>query len=865
MNIKLFHDTLKLINECFPKGKKITKDEFLYFLLGYTHADKETENDKYLLTIADALGNCLAGKDMLRNVLGNHYSNTLSKSHNLTLKNLIKINSDRDPKILRSAEALLLSMQNELLDLCSKYSLPHTDTDNAGQLLNKLFTACITEKKYPCIFASQKKQQLKPATIKETVGRSDDSKNLLYCLTQYHKIIISGQPGSGKSRFVQYCQSTWGIQDYCCVSYNSNLETTKENILFYKNGDTSASLDDLRDESYSSSLLVIDHMNDSQNLSKELNELASYAINIIIVTTTALSSDEFHAFTLSPLSDDTLQSIFETSSGISLKDEDRDLLFQVSQKNVLLISLIAGQYKQIAKQSPEHSIILHQLLSSLDNTLSVHLPSTGNYTYTYKHQHDKKALDLLGHIKSIYANFAAKYKETNPLRRTMRFLCCFGYSVIPLSFLKLFSEYDQNAIDALSDMGWILKTDSTIQLPSLIARSAFACEIPSVTDCFEVIDKMADFLKDYDQTLSIPCLSNILFVFVCSINAKVKAKNNPGQKRVSAKFENWQDLIYSIYYYYLENGNFQLAEKITQMIYYPNMSHKHNKLDPSFFRLNIHMSLQDWIEKIPEEVDKLAALIENDETLLYASTAPFLITSMDNAIYLYCSCFFAYYNGIYTGNVDKLNIEDLKSYRFTLFNTIGKILHDLPNPKYNGNTKISLPQYEYYQLCHTLMSSPECISSHLFEPLIQESTITSSVSVDLVSQLCSETNANYRIRSIAFTMFMRSIYRKDLQFRLSASEYLTAPVNLIFTIRCDISKLYEQITDCEHIPWHTTWICLFCYLQLMAELSALYRKSNRSITMAYYSYMLRSLLDRSTFSEDELNEAYEKITQYFSL
>ena len=146
MNIKLLHDTLKLINECFPKDKKITEDEFLYFLLGYPHADKENENDEFLLNKADALGNCLAGKDMLRNVLRNHYSNTLSQSHNLTLKNLIKITSGKDPKISRNAEEHLLRIQNEFLELCSKYSLPHTDTEKAEPLLRKLFTACITEK-----------------------------------------------------------------------------------------------------------------------------------------------------------------------------------------------------------------------------------------------------------------------------------------------------------------------------------------------------------------------------------------------------------------------------------------------------------------------------------------------------------------------------------------------------------------------------------------------------------------------------------------------------------------------------------------------------------------------------------------------
>lgn len=862
MNAKLFKETITLINKCFPKNKTITEDEFLYFLLGYKEND--SEHDDFLLTLEENLSNCLAGTENLRTTLGNRYNTIRFQTQNLQLKDLIKICPKIGSKEISGTEARLRSMQDELHKLYEKFSLPYSDSENSEQLFSKLFTACITEKT-PRLFISQKKQQLKPATLNEILGRSDDSENLLKHLEQCHKVIIPGQHGSGKSRFIQYCLSTWGMSDYYYISYVNDLETAKKMISFYKDTKQgfTASFDDLTNNSYSSSLLVIDHMNEPDNVAEELAELASYAINVIVITTFEMTSSPFHIFRLSSLSDDTLMRIFENISGISLTNNEKELLFDVSQKNVLLISLIAGQYKQLTRQSADSPEIFSELLSVFDNTLGNHLPPALGRSLTFKNSYTQKTLDIFGHIKSIYADFAAKYDKQDPLRCTMRFLCCFGYSEIPTSFLQLFPGYNrkciQEAIDILSGMGWLLKTNSTIQLPSLIARSVFAVEVPAAADCYNLINVMYDFLINFDQTLDMPYLSSTLYSFASSIYAKIKVKNNPNQKQASAEFEKWQDFIYSIYNYYLENGDFQLAEKITQIISYPNISHKHSELDPSFFQFSIHMSLQDWIEKIPEETDKLVAMIENSEALLYTQTTPFLITTMNNVIYLYCNCVFTYYNDIYTGDTEKWNIEELKSYRFTLFNTIGKILYDIPNPKYNKGTKISISQYEYYQLCHTLIKSPECISSHLFEPLIQEDNNTVSASESLISQLLTETNTNYRIRGIAFTMFMRSIYRKDLQLRLPASECSTDPGNLIFTIRCDINKLHEQITACEHIPWHTTWICLFCYLQLLAELSIVYKENSQHITVTYYTYILKFLLHRSTFSEKELKDVYKKI------
>lgn len=865
MNVKLFYDALKIVNKCFPKSKNITADEFLYFLLGYKGTN--SESDKLLLTLEKPLSNCLTGKGSLRAALGNRYADIQSQAQNLHLKDMIKSCPRLDSKDSRNTEVRLLDMRNELLDLCKIYSLPCSASEKSEQLFSILFTACLTEVPL-CLFASQRKQQLKPATLKETLGRSDDSKKLRQYLDQYHKIIISDQHGSGKSRFVQYCLSTWEISDYCCISYFTDLKSTKSNISFFKDKKhgASTSFEDLMDSSYSSSLLVIDHMNESDNFAEELDELASYAINVIVITTSRKPHNAFHMFSLSPLSDNDLINIFKNNSGLTLTDKEHELLLlDISQKNVLLISLIAGQCRQLARHTPDSSEILSALLSNLKDTLSNHLSLASNQPLTFKHPYNRKSLDLVGHIKSIYADFANKHKETDPLRRTMRFLCCFGYYAIPLSFLNLFSEYNSYTIDTLSDMGWLLKTDSIIQLPSLISRSVFAVEIPSGADCHELIDVMNSFLVNYDQTLNIPYLSNILFIFANSIYTKIKAKNNPRQKKASAEFENWQDLIYSIYNYYLENGNYQLAEEITRMIAYPNMSHKHSNLDPAFFQFSIHMSLQSWIKKIPKEADRLANSIKDDKTLLFANTTTFLIKTMDIAIYLYCNCFFTFYNNIDTGNTQKIDLEELKTYRFTLFNTIGKILHDIPNPKYDKSSKLSISQYEYYQLCHTLMESSEYISTYLFYPFLQGSNITSSDPSNLASQLCAETNTNYRIRSIAFAIFMRSLYRKDLQVNLHTSEYPIDSEMLILTIRCDINELHKQIIMCEHIPLHTVWICLYCYLQLITELSYLFQKSNQLLIPIYYSYILKSLLHRSTFSQEELKDAYEIITPYFSL
>lgn len=867
MDIKLFNDTLKLINEYFPENKGITEDEFLYYLLGYTNKPTETKNDTYLLSLATPLKDCLTEKNTLHNILGDNYLSILSNSQNLTIKLLLKITLDRDPKAARSTETHLLGLQKELHALCEKYSLPYADSENVESLFRTLFTACITEKKCPCLFASQKKRQLKPVTINGTLGRSDDSQNLLHCLNQYHKIIISGQPGTGKSRFVQYCLSTWNLSDYCYVSYDSDLETTKSAVSFYRNANTSekSSLDDLKDKAYASSLLVIDQMNDSKKIVEELTELASYAIDIIVITTANVSCDAFYSFRLSTLTDDILQTVFETSSGTSLSGNDRDLLFHISQKNILLISLISGQYKQIVRQSTgqpeENTETLHQLLSNLDNTLSAHMSNENHYNLTFKHPYDNKALDLIGHIKAIYTSLLEKYKATTLLRSTLQFLCCFGDSIIPLYFLKLFPEYIQKDIDTLFEMGWIVKTDSTIQFPSLIVRSIFAKELPTFADCYEPINTMADFLRNYDQTLCIPYLSNILFCFVRSINTKIKDKNNPDQKNASAEFESWQDLLYLIYNYYLENGDFLFAEKITELFNHSDISHKHSTLDLDIFKLSVHMSLPDCFKKIPEKIDEFNEGVESRLAFLQSTNAPFLITSMNTAIYLYCNFLFAHYNNDCPANADTQNIENLKTYCFTL----GTILHIIPNPRLNRSSILSIPQYEYYQLCHTLMNSPKCISSHLFEPFIQENKIPAFDPAIPAYQLFTETNANYRIRGIAFTMFMRSIYRKNLRIRLYPFTYFVDSETLILTIRCDIARLHEQINACEQIPWHTTWISLFCYLQLMGELSTLYAESNRHISGVYYSFILKALLRRSTFTEEQLKEVYDKIIPDFPL
>ena len=56
-------------------------------------------------------------------------------------------------------------------------------------------------------------QRFKESTIKSTLGRGEDLKKLKDKLDQYHKVIISGQLGSGKSHFIKYCLGIWNLHE----------------------------------------------------------------------------------------------------------------------------------------------------------------------------------------------------------------------------------------------------------------------------------------------------------------------------------------------------------------------------------------------------------------------------------------------------------------------------------------------------------------------------------------------------------------------------------------------------------------------------------------------------------------------------
>ena len=661
MNTKLFRDILALVNKQFQKDKYITEDEFIYYLLGYKDTNNTNDkHNKFLLDLEDDLSDCLKGKNTLHAVLGGQYSTILSQSHHLKLDDLIKISLGKDSEAVREVIDNLCNSSERISSLYNLYSLPLLQQEDVRNLLINLFTVCITEKK-PYLFASQKKKQLKPATFNKIYGRAEDSSNLSTALNKYHKIILMDQPGTGKSYFIKYCLSCWKLSDYCYIDYFYDLKTTKQKIEYYKDKKDllfKTSENDLFDKDFSSALLVVDHVDFSEKILDELEELATYAINVIIITTANISHDSFYSFKLSTLSDDTLQSIFEMNTGISVNKPIWERLICISQRNVLLISLLAGQYKQIARNTDDFPNILDNLLQNLENSSIVHLNIAHGNTLTFKHQYDKEALDIIGHIKSIYAKFAAKYDKTDDLRIIMRFLCCLGYSPISILFLEELFAYDHDTLDIhltnLYDMGLIQKNDLTIQLSSIMARSVFAFEIPSYTDCDEQIDKLSTFLQKYDQTLLYPYLSDTLLIFAQSIYPKVREKNNPNQKHATEKFENWQNLIYLIFNYYNQMGDFYIAEKISAIIKYPALISRHSSWDAYIFWLGNNIQSQNLIDVMPNLLDQV-----NDHISQYAGPSriidisSLLMNTLDLIIGLYCVFFFNNY--FYNSYVDYMN------------------------------------------------------------------------------------------------------------------------------------------------------------------------------------------------------------------
>lgn len=847
MNAKLFKDLHTLIRTTFPE-KELSDDIFLYYLINGSPFGESTNTEAFNnINIA----NIINGRKKLRSIFKDSYPLILESSRKLRLEPLIANYYKNYPKKARQIKESILADEYGIKEIYERYLGPVPKDHDSESLLLHLFTECITEKRERC-FASYKNQKMKPSTAEYTVGREKDVETLNEIFKKHSKIIISDQYGAGKSHFVQYYLYKHEPEDYCYIYYQADLESTLQTIKFadapageYPN----SSCNDLMDPAFKQSLLIIDNMYLSPDFQKELQLLASFAVKIIVITTCNVDFKSFYHFQMSNLSDSELQKVFEQYSEIALESEHNQAqLLRLTQGNVLMITLIAHQCKTLITKSHSASMcpsdVLRQVFTQMD-ILSNRIEFEQEGNFTYKSIHDKKTLDLIGHIKYIYKGFfdiSGRYKEE---RNVIKMLCCFGWSPIPLAFIhEILYEHIptyNKCLVSLSELGLFLLTDDTVQITPLISHAIIAAENPSLKDKSyrELCSYLKKFLQEYDMTLSVPYVSDTLFVFARTLYNDETAKNNPGQKRTSSYFENWQDLMYLIHDYYSQNGIVNYAEKLASLIKYPpTQKNAHNKFDKYFFNLANSIQIEPAKSELMMQIKKTDSCITNSPDLINTiNLTCFFINTLDTLIGLYCTNFFSLLDAT----------PDLMQYQQKLVTALERFVNFIPFLQRENQIQISTDKFEYYRLCSTLMLSRP-------EPSFSSEKSNSTVR--------SWNNINYRIRGTAFITILESWYIYGLHMSELPLLYHSCLVP-------ELEYLRSQILKCKLLPNQTFKLCFYAYISMAMFKYCCASPSTASCqnkSPVNYTDDIKELIKRTSLPKEEYEKCIleiEKLSHYF--
>lgn len=813
MNPSFFNDLYSIIQKSVGESESANsntkKAEFLFFLLDGDHCQNQEscmqlsgyddENIQKCLKILDSSENI-----SLKDIFGSKYDKYvkhLQKHCQLNLNTALEIWCRKNSPSFNRARTSILSKQKDIYYLYEKYLISLPKEQNAETLLDKLFFICVAGHT-PHLFASYKKQELKKKTFESTLGRENDAKNLKKCLNHHHKIVISGQYGMGKSRFIKYCLNMWKLSDYCYIDYENDLISSLSKIRYKDiNGHvyTSNSTFGLSNKDFASSLLIIDNMYSSPDFGKELEELSRMAINIIVITVKKIPKESFYGFyhyPLPSLSENILYDIFQNDSGLSLENvTQKNSLSDITLRNVLLNTLIALQCKKLAKTSsdPSNANIIQQVLNQM-NILNNHM-NLGAKNIRFKLQYDNQTADLIGHVKNIYditlqnADYSAK--------ETMKNLCCFGWSPIPLKFI-LYILPQNNAqnnikqLEELSSMGFLMLENETIQLSPLISHAVFATENPKPTGYDPLVENLIIFLKSYDQKLDVPYLSNILYTFIQSLYNRVLRQNNQTQQTASIRFETWQELSYLIINYYNQNNATELAQKVNQLMEYPDsLGLKHNKINRSFFDIANKMQLEDEFDNMVPSIDKLIESLQaiipdsdssdSDKSAIATLDISVLIfNSLDNALNRYCRLHF---------HRKEFSLE----HAICCLQVIDYIMQKRGHLQHRDDIlTLSLEKSSFYRGCFRLITKDN-ISPDDFD--------------NSTDQLNTWKNVDYKIRALAFIIFSQSAYT------YACRNYALFDKSVLPKI-CQLNKL---IQDCKIIPMQTFHLCLNAYIEAAKE------------------------------------------------
>ncbi len=740
----------------------------------------------------------------------------------------------------------ILQDEDGIMNIYNKHKPPIDLQCGTENLLTELIYYCIS--KNVCKLAPHySNHQLKSSEA--TKGRENDAKALRDLLKAHHKVIVSGELGSGKSHFIKYCLKTWGTKDYGYINYDNqnDLNTNLHQIKFIDRWNYTyyGSAYDLMSNCLTSSLLIIDDMNFSQKMSDELKWLSKLNMDIIILTASPIKNEFFQLYELSNLTDDILIQIFTAESRLSIPDKSLlKSLLTLTMHSPLMVSLIARQCKSKIKDFPDesHPYILKSVLEPLeypDNHLG-----NENANYLYKHGSTgyNKSLNILGHIKSIYVQ---SFEYVDPtLRRYMKWLSCFGCAPLPLEFIPyIIRDYSMECLEELHNIGLITLAEDSLQLSSLISRAAFAVENPSPNeeDLKDLPDSLLDFLKNYDVSLSVPYLSNSLLTFIQALYKRMPyITNRKGQMHTSKKFEKWQTLIYLVYFYYNQNGDFFMADKLISTIRYPSdLITDHHFLDADFFQVGNNMHLIFDREEMVAQLDKLDSKISQFYNSIGNTDSSYLlINALDHIVNLFC--WMAYFNLASNGH------DDFKKYQCLLISSMDKLLTYSISFKKDAKICISDDAIKYYR--YILYIANSCPST-LFD-----------INLTVIKEW---ENRNYRIRGLAFILLMQNFCIHQLsKYEKNYVRFFPCP---LASYICEVKYLSCQIRECKLIPHETLLLCVFLYIST-ASIQNILNSLGVKIQNIPILNSLEELLSRSYLPKDEMDriiKRWEVFLSYF--
>jgi tetratricopeptide (TPR) repeat protein len=351
-----------------------------------------------------------------------------------------------------------------------------------------------------------------PSPCNHFCGRENEIAKLHELLAKNTKVFIHGNPGIGKSEFAKaYAKNH--KSDYKQIlyfPYRDTLENTIAEIKFVGDSVFSRETQCERFERHDNflralnadTLIIIDNFNTTVSDEELLGEIINYDCRIIFTT-----RSRFDEYT--------------TCEHIEI--QDFSALFSIvghfygnanSEKEIVgeIINAVHSHTMSVVMAAQILECGIHAPATVRDKLIEGYgIVDSGDKISVQKDGKSKKATHER-HIETLFTLHDLSEQEQNVMRN-MAFIPLDG--IEPRMFAMWLNLPNMNAINDLTELGFIQKSDGKIKLHSLIRDISTRLLKPTVSNCETLIDSLCDYCKRddiADYSLPFQIVENIIKV-----------------------------------------------------------------------------------------------------------------------------------------------------------------------------------------------------------------------------------------------------------------------------------------------------------------------------------------------------------------